>query len=100
MKIPKIIPLDSIERTTYKFVENMKFKYIHPYGPPQGVTDQIFTMHYTGVTLNGRPHGMGILELKDPEREDESRRYFTSYLKFKFYGQFIDGEITGGPALL
>jgi hypothetical protein len=41
----------------------MTYIYKHPYGPPQGAKDIIFKMCYTGVTPNGKPHGMGILEL-------------------------------------
>jgi hypothetical protein len=50
-------------------------------------------MKYTGILLNEKPHGMGILVLEDPESGDESRRYYRSYYKFKLYGQFVDGEL-------
>ena len=65
-KIPKILPLEEVERETYKFVEKMKLRFSHPYGPSNYIPDTVkFPMQYTGVTLNGLPHGMDILELRE-----------------------------------
>ena len=72
-RIPKILPIDVIERDTYRFVENHPFRYPHPYGPPNDIPDTLlFPMFYTGIMLHDKPHGMGILELKDVPREDPS----------------------------
>jgi hypothetical protein len=78
----------------------MQFEYFHPFGPPLGVKDQIYTMFYTGITLNEKPHGMGLLELRSLSIGDKGFDNFYKGLKFKFYGQFVNGEIQGGPALM
>lgn len=97
--IPRIIDLEDIERDTYKYVWDMKFRYHHPYGPPSDIPDTPFTMNYTGVTLNGKPHGMGKLSFNQVE-PGETCRNVHGFIKFTFYGQFYKGEIQGGPALL
>jgi hypothetical protein len=57
-------------------------------------------MNYTGILLHDKPHGMGILELKDVPRDDPSYGQYRAFYRFKLYGQFVNGELHGGPTLL
>ena len=63
--------------------------------------------------MNGKPHGLGKLELyrredddEDEDEEDEERRRdsddseYEESLYFKLYGHFVEGQLHGGPAVI
>jgi hypothetical protein len=70
-----VIPLDKIERDTYKFVWGLKIRVLHPYFTQISIEndDKEFLCLYKGMTLNGEPCGLGKLKLyqRDEEEDDE-----------------------------
>lgn len=110
--LTKIIPLDEVKRDTYKFEHDLTIRIMHPYFTQYSIENgnKEFKCKYKGVTLNGKPHGMGKLELKMREDEDDSdeeesgnrseQSEYDDNLYFKLYGHFVDGQLHGGPALI
>lgn len=82
--LPKVIPLRDIERDTYKFEFGLGIKCIHPYFTQYSIENdnKEFKCKYRGMSLNGKPHGLGRLELilrdededEDDDEDHESNR--------------------------
>lgn len=99
--------MDEIERGTYKFEMELPIKMTHPMEASMNIEPKgrIFKCKYQGVTLDGEPHGFGIVSLSNKEDEEEehqsdSEEEVDSVYHFVLYANFYKGYIQGGPALI